>query len=350
MNWRVLLLAAPVFLSGCSYLTGDDGYFRDRKDDYLEAKIIDPLKVPEGYDSAALDDIYVLPPDTRAEAKPTGEIPRPQPLIAGEFDQFVRLQTLSPNTWAVVELSTGEVWPRVRNFFEQNRVELYRADGKQGVLETSWLRFKTDESVMEKYRVTIEPGVQAKTAEVHVRQMSMPAEGSPDNMVEWPAVSNSEEREKWMVTEIANHIAQNTGRQSVSLLAQGISSASRVEVVKPDNADPYIALQLEFFRAWASMSLALRKAEFKVDDRNQSEGVYYVTYEPEVAEEDQPGFISRLFGATGLDEEQEALQHSYKVRLQRQEGNRVHIHLESDKAISRSGHEFLLNVIKGNIS
>ena len=59
-------------LAGCSYLTGDDGYFRDRQGDYLVAPTIEPMDIPPELDSYTLDALYVVPeslPEDRADRK-----------------------------------------------------------------------------------------------------------------------------------------------------------------------------------------------------------------------------------------------------------------------------------------
>ncbi len=45
--FRLLLPVVIVTLSGCGWLVGDEGYFRDRGDDYRNARSIPPMQVPE---------------------------------------------------------------------------------------------------------------------------------------------------------------------------------------------------------------------------------------------------------------------------------------------------------------
>src|SRR5690606_11880638 len=80
---------------------------------------------------------------------------------------------------------------------------------------------------------------------------------------------------------------------TVSLLAQDIGGAEKVEIVTPRVADPYLAMKLDYDRAWASLAYSLQRGGFTTIDQNQSGGVFYVNYTSE--EEDKPGFIRRLF-------------------------------------------------------
>ncbi len=51
--------------SGCGWLWGPEGYFRDRGDDYLGARETPPMQLPEGVHSKPLDPLL---PITRARA------------------------------------------------------------------------------------------------------------------------------------------------------------------------------------------------------------------------------------------------------------------------------------------
>ena len=49
--------------SACSWLgiTGKDGYFRDRTDDYLEERQTAPMQLPTGVQSKPLDPLLLIP-------------------------------------------------------------------------------------------------------------------------------------------------------------------------------------------------------------------------------------------------------------------------------------------------
>jgi len=65
--------------SGCGWLWGDDGYFRDRGSDYLSARQVAPMQVPVEGDIRPLDPLLPIPSHV-ADSTHTGEyeVPRPQ--------------------------------------------------------------------------------------------------------------------------------------------------------------------------------------------------------------------------------------------------------------------------------
>ena len=57
----VIPIIAASALSGCGWLMGDEGYFRDRKHDYREAEVSQPINVPDNLDKSAIKDLYPVP-------------------------------------------------------------------------------------------------------------------------------------------------------------------------------------------------------------------------------------------------------------------------------------------------
>ena len=83
---QVVFLSCVLLLSsGCGYLFGDKGVFRDKSQDYKKAPEVPVVAVPSGKDAGALGEVYVIPP-VEDELVLAGEfeVPRPAPLVAGE--------------------------------------------------------------------------------------------------------------------------------------------------------------------------------------------------------------------------------------------------------------------------
>jgi outer membrane protein assembly factor BamC len=138
---HLLLLALSISFTGCGVLFGDEGYFRNREDDYLKADVIPPLKVPSDLDSSALGELYVIPPITEVDEvfRPDSTrytVPRPQPLATNMLEEQVRIQRLGSDRWILINVPPGEVWPRVRNFLSLNGLTVERADIGLGLIET----------------------------------------------------------------------------------------------------------------------------------------------------------------------------------------------------------------------
>ncbi len=66
-------------IPGSGYLVGDDGLFRDRGGDYLEAESIPRLEIPNNLDAFIIDDLLVIPDMGDLEASPSLMFPSPGP-------------------------------------------------------------------------------------------------------------------------------------------------------------------------------------------------------------------------------------------------------------------------------
>jgi outer membrane protein assembly factor BamC len=285
------LLANTAVLSGCGWLFGDKGVFRDRSDDYRRATVESPLVVPPGLSKAVGEEDFAIP--TIAYAAPLEgkfEVPRPEPLAGNPEGELVKIQRLEASSWILVEASPGEVWPRVRQFLTTNQLTVVRADATAGIIETAWLQPKSEGAARERYRLRIEQGVQRGSSEVYIVQADSRAGDS------WPAQSSNGERESEMIKAVAQFIADNGSAGAVSMLAQrGLDSKGKAFLRKSPGASAYLELDLSVERAWASFTTALPKAGFTIEDTNHTERQVWVRYEPPKDEEEEKGWWSRFW-------------------------------------------------------
>lgn len=304
MCLRVFLLGSFVAVTGCSGLFGQEGYFRDRGDDYLKADVIKPMKLPEGVSSERIEQLYAIPAShsNSFDELADFEVPRPQPLSDNAFTDKVKIQKLANNRWILINAAPAEVWPKVRQFLSVNRLEVVFTDATNGVIETGWLKFKSDEQNKDKYRLQIEQGVQPGSSEVHVLHMSVSQEIPGRGQINWPKQSINAEREAWMLDELASTLASDTTTgQSASLLAQTIGVSDKVELLVEDQ-EPLLRLDLDYSRAWATVGYAVQKEGFTLWDQDDIVGVYHVDFQVlDEDSDDEPGFFSGLFSG-GSDE------------------------------------------------
>lgn len=296
---RIFLVGALGTVTGCSSLFGQEGYFRDRGDDYLKADVIAPMKLPEGVSSERIAQLYAIPKSsvTSFDELSEFEVPRPQPLSDNAFSDKVKIQKLADNRWILINAAPAEVWPKVRQFLSVNRLEVVFTDATTGVIETGWLQFKSDADNKDKYRVQIEQGVQPGSTEIHVLHMSVSQKVPGRGQINWPSRSVNAEREAWMIDELAATLASDTTTgQSASLLAQTIGVSDKVELLVEDR-EPLLRLDLDYSRAWATVGYAVQKEGFELWEQDDIVGVYYVNFRDEEIEEEAPGFFGRLFGA-----------------------------------------------------
>jgi outer membrane protein assembly factor BamC len=274
MRLRGLVPAAlALSLGGCGYLFGDSGLFRDSSGDYREAEERPVMRMPQGSDDASLVEIYPIPPISRdVAAIPADEVPRPAPLLSGNAAQLVRIQKLGDDSWALISMPPGQLWPQVRGFLSAANIGIARVDARTGIIESNWLDLQGQERPA-RFRFRVERGVQRGNSELHILQMYR----GPDEEA-WPSRSDNLDLEADMLRSVSQFIANSAENAPVSMMAeQSISAAGKLELV--ENRDGrYLRLELPFDRAWASLARALEESGFEITDRDRSAGRYYVRY------------------------------------------------------------------------
>jgi len=288
---RVLIVTVLALgTSACSYLFGEQGMFPDTSEDYKQARERPPIRLPEGKDDSALQEIYPIPP-VRDSLVRDGkfEVPRPSPLVAGAGEDVVRIQSLGEESWALVAIAPGQLWPQVRSFLAAAGIPVARVDAQDGLIDSDWLELE-GQAMSSRFRFRIEQGVQRGSSELHVLQMNQAGD-----VTSWPAQSDNVAQEGEMLRAVAQFIANSADSAPVSMIAdRAMSAEGKISLEESDAGYTYIEVGLPFTRAWAALAKALEDSRFEITDRDRSEGTYFVRYLGEQAE-DERGWFSRMF-------------------------------------------------------
>jgi outer membrane protein assembly factor BamC len=332
----ILVLILPVV--GCGSLG-----LRDRSNDYLLAEETEPMFIPGEISNATVGQIYPIPEISETNNDLTSfEVPRPQPASVNTFEQLVKIQSFDERRWVLINISPSELWPRLRNVLNRNRVPSARAEGSSGIIDTVWVSFNSDEESSHRFRFSIAPGIQIESTEVSVIH-NQTARGE-EALAAWPIVSDSDQRELDMLTLIANDLAGATDFASVSLLAQDIGGASKVEIVTPEVADPYVLMKLGYDRSWASVLYSSDRGGFTIVDKDRTAGMIFVSYTEESPEDD--GFFAGWFGG-----DKEIIESNYRI-LVKTVGADVEIRIVgvSGDSLDKPESLRLLSILRSNLS
>ncbi len=346
VSTRVFALLILGSLGGCGYIFGDDGVFRDASEDYKKAPEVPVIAVPEGAETASLQEIYPIP-DVEQDVVLAGEfeVPRPTPLVAGSSDQMVRIQRLGAEQWALVAEAPGQVWPQVRSFLTSAGISVARVDARAGLIETGWLELES-QPVASRFQVRIEQGVQRGTSELHVLQMIQAGD-----IQNWPATSDNPDQESEMLQAISQYIANSAADSAqVSMVAnQGINATGKISLQESAAGEPYIALALPYERAWASLGRSLEKSTFSISDRDRSSGEYFAVFLGLDAEEED-GWFDWLWDS---DSGQPHVGETFVVSVAADGDEAVKIFLRPQSPevdLQKREQQAMLSLIKGNIN
>lgn len=338
-----LVMAAVVLVSGCSWLG-----IENRKDEYLQARSIERVEIPEGLDQPQFEDALVIPNvlDPRRIAGQRLELGLPEPLSTNfGVDQIV-IKRLEEDRWVFVDSPAAMVWPKVRGFFTDNRIPLEFADAARGEMQTEWLRgdgddaeavfealkqddaFKFNARTRHQFRIRLEAGIRPGSTEIYVEHKQLPVSSVVRDDVEWTGESDDDEIERVVLTNIAYFLGETINSQpAFSAMASNVGGGQKAELVL-DERQPVLKYRLSFDRAWATVGGALEDARIDVEDLNRSAATYYIYYDD--AEVREPGFFGKLLGSNDDDEDRPVgAANRYEVHLDNLD-DEVHVTVKRD--------------------
>ena len=376
------VVAVALTLAGCANPFGRDGYFRDKSGDYTQARISEPLQLPENMtNTRPMGDSLVIPPitDDHTNLQQRFQAPRPDQRLQHSEGDTYSIQRDGGEQWLLAAKSPSEIWPRVMSFLEENDIPVLSRNAKQGYLETDWVDLGLDqergfiyrtvgrwvgaedaESLEDRFRIEIRQGVTAGTSEVHLQHKGRPKADEGDEPAPEPADwDNMEQRSQRMdngtLNELMLFLVRDEADSSVSLLAQNLDLGDQVEIVDI-NGNPTMTIErLSFARAWAAIDQALAKAGLEVTDKNRSGGLFYILADEQGdvvkgQPEKKPGFFARLFGK-GKNNEEESTQSTYLIRVSELTGViQVTVEENINAFAPAEFSQKVLNLIKDNMN
>ncbi len=300
----ILLVSLTFAFSACTWLGvgGEEGWLRDREGEYLRAPTVARMEIPPELDSFTIDDLYLIPPPPAGDREFFVRPPAPRPIDSRVRDGVV-VQQFGDRAWIVVGATSGQLWPRLRDYWPTEGIALTREDPVAGVMESVWLS-SDDDDTRHKYRVFVEPGLHAGNSEIYVRHVSDQGESAADEPREWPARSHSQERENLMLASISLYLADRVDlyrASSVSLLAGSIQAESKSRLLDQRAGDTRLELRIDFDRAWSQVSQSLGNANIDITDSDRDNRHFDVSFSGEETA-DRPGFFSRVFRRNRQDD------------------------------------------------
>lgn len=268
-----LMMTALVAVSlvGCININGE----KKALNDYRRAKLDKPLDIPEGLNGNNITDYYAIPPVRVGLVDVEAEIPEPPALALADEGNLVRIQKFSGDSWVLVQLVPGQVWPLAMQFASENGIVITREQAGQGFLESGWLQKQSDNNYREKYRFLIQQGVQRGSTEIRVQQYETLA-GGESATIDWRKRAIDQESADVTLRALAEYMATYADpTAAVSLRAQNVNTAPRI-LLKADG-NTRISVELDDDRGFASTRFALEKSNFIVSDFDLSKGQIYAS-------------------------------------------------------------------------
>jgi len=319
---RVLTLTAiALSVSACTTI------FESDKVDYRGAKKAPDLAVPPDLTALQRDNRYAVPDgkgvatasgfqqQQGAQQSAPGGVVASSSTVGPVSTDAVSVQRNGDQRWLVVKQTPEQLWPQLRQFWENQGFAVETESLTTGTMETSWVenRSKIPQDFIrrsigkvfdraystgerDKFRTRLERTADGST-EVFIshRGAEEVLQGPQQETTIWTVRPNDPGLESQFLGRL---VAQLTGVKETKAAETMVANAP----IAPQNAKLVgNAVQLDegFDRAWRRVGLALDRVGFTVEDRDRVQGTYFVRYvDPDAANKE--GFFKRLltFGAS----------------------------------------------------
>ncbi len=308
-----VVMCALSALSGCMLLSKVPMRVDD-KEAYLEPEQTPELMIPDDMDHREILDSWVVPeiadrPLARVFPK---EAPRPAAIVGDADPDLIRIQNLGADrSWMVVQRSPETVWPVVRQWMQDNSINLRYEDPSNGLLISDAIDLEGDDPlglseivVAGKANANIEGGadwvafrlengVRRGSAEVHVRYINQ-SEMTEDTA--WPEKSTDVDIERQVLSALANYDAAGYVAPTVSSVGRNILLTPKAEVLTDDDGYPMLRLNLDYARAWATIQKALENAGVTILNSDSGEAYFDVKITRDMLRNKREGLFANFLG------------------------------------------------------
>ena len=234
----------------------------------------------------------------------------------------MKIERLGNDRWLHTTLPPEQLWPQLQAFWKERGFVIAKDDAAAGVLETDWAEnrgklphdfirstigkvfddvYSTGE--LDKFRTRIERSGDGTDIYITHRGMIEIYTNERKDNTTWQPRQPDPQLEGEFLSRLMLKLGAPEIEAKSALLTQtsatpGTSLSGAPARARILSGRPSASMQIDdgFDRAWRRVGVALDRSGFTVEDRDRSQGVYFVRYvDPAFAGKEEPNFFSKLF-------------------------------------------------------
>jgi outer membrane protein assembly factor BamC len=320
---NAVCMVSVLVLSGCSLFSGNKN-----TDFRAGGGKIQPLEVPPDLTSPSVDDRFVIPDGkattysqysqrgTTAGTTGSGTVQ-----VGSLKIDNARVERAGEQRWLVVNATPEKVWPALKEFWADAGYTLRRENAAIGIMETDWHEDRTrisqdflrntvgrildglwSSNTRDKYRVRIEPGLEAGTTDIYLshRGLEEVYTNTDKTSTGWQPRAPDRDLEaetlNRMMAKFGVDAAKATALASAAVSGTPATASSAPKATYDKAKGGPLQVAEPFDRTWRRVGLALDRSGFTVEDRDRSKGLFFVRYiDPEGdSKSSDKGFLDKL--------------------------------------------------------
>jgi len=313
-----LVIIATSTLTACKSVTSSDTV------DYKSTGAVrgPNLSYPPDLITAQADRRYIVQDGTATMSEYNAALKKSVQLRSNVMTGIpgMRIARDGERRWLVVEKPATELYPQVKDFWQENGFLLVVDSPSTGIMETDWAENRGkiaqdwirstiggaldslyDTGERDKYKTRLEAPKPSET-EIYITQKGALEKCVTDTTgaclsTIWTSRPNDPELEAVFLARLMERLGMTQEQAKAAVAAPLGPKTPKAKFVQEANNRGYIELSVGFDRSWRDVGLALDRSNFTVEDRNRSNGVYYVRYVNAKDVGDKKGFFSNLFSS-----------------------------------------------------
>lgn len=333
---------AALLLGGCSFNT--DNLLPDKQVDYKREKQAgSTLEIPPDLTANTIDDQAGLATPGKSSTTYSEysqhehgsdglrRESRVLPQIEG-----VTLEREGDNRWLLINAPAESVWPKAIEFWQTNGILLIEQDPSAGVMRTGWIENRADvktgkitnfmrgifsgmydAGTRDQFRVRLERTAENRT-ELYLTHFGMEevmvtnSSGEEENSV-FQHRPRDPQLEAIMLQGMMNFLGRASAQEKIA--GEQAAESDVVASQLSSNATEVLLMVNEpFSQAWRYVGLALDRVGFVVEDRDRSNGVYYVRYrDPDADKVENDSWLGKLAFWEGDEKPDKAAQYQISI-------------------------------------
>lgn len=299
-----------------------------------------------------------IPPDLKQLARDSNAQPQSESVSAASFQQKgkeqkvataaspsnmvalnavadMRIERNGSQRWLITGLTPEQLWPQLREFWQESGFEIVKDAAEVGVMETNWNenRAKLPQDVIratlgkalnslystgekDMYRTRLERSAKGTEVFVTHRGMQEVYTGAQKDNTAWQPRPSDPELEAEMLSRLMLKLGAKDEQAKAALASANAAkpgaatgmgaapapaaagaatfAASRSLADVPDT----LRVNEGFERAWRRVGQSLDRHGFTIEDRDRKQGLFFLRYaDPSQAGKEEPNFFQKLFSS-----------------------------------------------------
>lgn len=325
---RFFTASLLLWLVGCSTL---EQVLPMKKVDYKTSHTLPPLEVPPSLSTPTTSGLPVGATSYSEYMQSQTGDRSGNVRVLPSFDQ-ITVKGEGDKRWLVANAQPDALWNNIRTFWTQAGFKLVMENPSLGIMETNWAENRADitdgpirrllgkvldglysAATRDRFRVRLDYDVENKKTEIFIihRGMEEIVEGSVDEGAgtRWRQRDNDPELEIEMLRSLMIYLGVNAD-QAANRLSEKQAVVIRAQLINKNDELTLIVTD-SFSRTWRRTGIALDRVGFAVEDRDRSQGVYFVRYRDPFQDEAEQGFLEKWLPWGGS----ETTQQNYQIHL-----------------------------------